>query len=226
MFNCHVRFHEIHIHIYNLHGLGYTSCTSGMVLSLSVLSCLLPGAIVLQCELYLRSYTVNLPGAPDFGSGLCKRRLCMSGPSTAKRTRLLYIQPGLQNTTTCWYTIRLQCGQRMGGKSWKTSNNTSSDCVITTVKLFNLGMRINGCAHLSQLAKMQSKIYFCFFFNWRICDFIESISAILWENGLQLRHFSCFPFRLKVTLCALCQIFYTVTHWTDTGALLCNLACT
>lgn len=101
MFNCHVRFHEIHIHIYNLHGLGYTSCTSGMVLSLSVLSCLLPGAIVLQCELYLRSYTVNLPGAPDFGSGLCKRRLCMSGPSTAKRTRLLYIQPGLQNTTTC-----------------------------------------------------------------------------------------------------------------------------
>lgn len=142
MFNCHVRFHEIHIHIYNLHGLGYTSCTSGMVLSLSVLSCLLPGAIVLQCELYLRSYTVNLPGAPDFGSGLCKRRLCMSGPSTAKRTRLLYIQPGLQNTTTCWYTIRLQCGQRMGGKSWKTSNNTSSDCVITTVKLFNLGMRV------------------------------------------------------------------------------------
>lgn len=135
---------------YDLHGLGYTSCTSGMVLSLSVFSCLLPGAIVLQCELYLRINTVNLPRAPDFGSSLCKRRLRMSGPSTAKRTRLLYIQPGLQNTTTCWYTVRLQCGQRME-KIVKFSCNISSGDIITTVKLFNLGnacvvICIHGCA--------------------------------------------------------------------------------
>lgn len=165
-------------YIYHLHGFGYTSCTSGMVLSLSVLSCLLPGAIVLQCELYLRSNTVNLPRTPDFGSSLCKRRLCMSGPSIAKRTRLLYIQPGLQNTTTCWYTIRLQCGQRVG-KIVKSSCNTSSDYVITTVKLFNFGMRvvtsicIYGCASFA-VRKNAVKIVFCFLFNWRICDFTFS----------------------------------------------------
>lgn len=162
---------------YDLHGLGYTSCTSGMVLSLSVFSCLLPGAIVLQCELYLRINTVNLPRAPDFGSSLCKRRLRMSGPSIAKRTRLLYIQHGLQNTTTCWYTVRLQCGQRMA-KIVKFSCNTSSDDITTTVKLFNLGMRVwlyvYTDAHLSQLAKKcsQNYIYIYFFglknlwFNW------------------------------------------------------------
>lgn len=167
----------------DLHGLGYTSCTSGMVLSLSALSCLLPGAIVLQCELYLRINTVNLPRAPDFGSSLCKRRLRMSGPSTAKRTRLLYIQPGLQNTTTCWYTVRLQCGQRME-KIVKFSCNISSDDITTTVKLFNLGMRVwlyvYTDAHLSHLTKMPSKSYFCFFFNWRNCDFTELNLAIIW----------------------------------------------
>lgn len=164
---------------YDLHGLGYTSCTSGMVLSLSVFSCLLPGAIVLQCELYLRINTVNLPKAPDFGSSLCKRRLRMSGPSIAKRTRLLYIQPGLQNTTTCWYTVRLQCGQRMA-KIVKFSCNTSSDDFTTTVKLFNLGnafvvICIHGCASFAVGQKMQSKLnfLFIFFFDWRTCDLTE-----------------------------------------------------
>lgn len=48
-------------------------------------------------------------------------------------------------------------------------------------------------AHLSHLTKMPSKFYFCFFFNWRNCDFTESILAILWLKWLVIIcHCGCF----------------------------------